>query len=349
MIRNCFPMFILLLSMTQNIFASDPETWGQGYYEALYTVSVPMIDGSGNESCWDSAVWRPIDQLWIGSPYTVEDYSGRFKALWTTSRVYVLIEVVDDSLRLQSPTLENVCSNIYNYDCVEIFIDENHSRDVSYANSHKAFAYHMDTLGSVCYANGSVGWERLDDHIFYKMTRISGDTFHYEYEIKIFDDTYVYGLESTPVILTEGKLMGWSIAYNDNDMGSTRQNMIGSKFVPGDTDYERNISYYNASVFGDLKLVMEYEEVSSVENITNPFHFKIFKKGSELVISLQNAKQGSMQIQLFDSSGRACRKGSVGVSSGAIEQCINIAGLPGGLYIITVTGANSRYDHKIVL
>ncbi|MBN1415212.1 MAG: T9SS type A sorting domain-containing protein [Bacteroidales bacterium] len=349
MIRYYFSLLIFCFSTTLNISASDPETWAQGYYEALFINSVPVIDGIGDESCWDSAVWRPIDQRWIGPSYTAEDYSGRFKALWTASRVYVLIEVVDDSLRLQDPGLVNVCSNIYNYDCVEIFIDENHSRDVNYANSHKAFAYHMDTLGSVCYANGSFGWERLDDHIFYKMKRVSGDTFHYEYEIKIFDDTFVYGVESTPVTLTEGKLMGWSIAYNDNDMGTIRQNMIGSKFVPGDSDYERNVSYYNASVFGDLKLVMEYGTVSSVNDITDPFHCDIRNTGDELVVTFQNMEQENLQIQLFDSSGRECRKSIAGISTGYSEQHLDIAGLPRGLYILTVTGANSRYDHKIIL
>jgi hypothetical protein len=349
MIRNCFLLSIFFLSMTLNIFASDPETWAQGYYEALFTGSVPVIDGVGDESCWDSAVWKPIDQRWIGPSYTAEDYSGRFKVLWTASRVYVLIEIVDDSLRLQDPGLVNVCNNIYNYDCVEIFIDENNSDDVNYSNSHKAFAYHMDTLGSVCYANGTAGWERLDDHILYKMTRVSGDTFNYEYEIKIFDDTFVYGVESTPVTLTEGKLMGWSIAYNDNDMGNTRQNMTGSKFVPGNTDNERNVSYFNASVFGDLKLVMEYGSVSGITDITDPFHCNVIQTRDELVVSLQPVNQESLQIKLFDSSGRECRKSTVGISTGYTEQTLDITGLPRGLYILTVTGQNDRYDYKIVL
>ncbi len=349
MIKNCFFLLAICLSMTLNIFASDPETWAQGYYEALFTSTVPVIDGAGDEHCWDSAVWKPIDQRWIGPAYTAEDFSGRFKALWTASRVYVLIEIVDDSLRLQDPGLVNVCSNIYNYDCVEIFIDENNSDDVNYSNSHKAFAYHMDTLGSVCYANGSAGWERLDDHINYKITRVSGDTFQYEYEIKIYDDSFVYGVESTPVTLTEGKLMGWSIAYNDNDMGTMRQNMTGSKFVPGNTDNERNVSYFNASVFGDLKLVMEYGEVSSVADINHPFHCSVINTGSELIVSLQYKKQESLQIQLFDASGRECRKSIAGISSGYTEQSLNINGLPRGLYILTVTGKGSRYDYKVML
>ena len=84
------------------------------------------------------------------------------------------------------------------------------------------------------------------------MKRVAPHTFEYEYELKVFNDTYVEASVNIPVQLTSGKLLGWSVAYNDNDFGSTRQNMFGSKLIEG---ADKNISYFNASAFGELKLV----------------------------------------------------------------------------------------------
>ena len=238
--------------------ATDPGDWPRGYYEAKLTDSVPRSTASGMTLAGILLYGLRLTRYGSGQHTLRKTTPGRFKALWTSERLYLLLEVTDDSLRLQPENTASVCDNIYNFDCVEIFIDENHSRDANYSNSHKAFAYHLDTAGSVCYANGSLGWERLDGDIRFKMQRVAEHTFHYEYEIKVFNDTYVPGGDNTPVPLTDGKLMGWSLAYNDNDKGNTRQNMTGSKFVAGNSDNERNVSYYNASVFGDLKLVTDY-------------------------------------------------------------------------------------------
>jgi hypothetical protein len=329
--------------------ATDPDSWPQGYYEALHTDTLPVIDGIGDDNCWFRAVWKPIDQTWIGQAYSSDDYSGRYKVLWTAERLYLLIEITDDSLRLQDTSISDVCSNIYNYDCTEVFIDENHSRDVNYANSHKAFAYHMDTSGHVCYANGSFGWERLDDHINYKIKRVSTNVYHYEYEIKIFDDSFVYGGENTPVTLTEGKLMGWSLAYNDNDMGNTRQNMIGSKFVPGNSDFERNVSYYNASVFGDLKLVNDYSTSFLKKVNSDPFQYLVKQDGKRISIIFTTPVSNNMKIQLIDISGREYLRYAFGKSQDDNEKILNTEGLPDGLYILRISDNERHSEHKLVL
>ncbi len=329
--------------------ATDPANWPQGYYEALHTDTVPVIDGIGNDNCWMGAVWAPIDQIWIGPAFNANDYSGRYKVLWTAERLYLLIEITDDSLRLQDTNITDVCSNIYNYDCTEIFIDENHSRDVNYANSHKAFAYHMDTTGHVCYANGSFGWERLDDHISYKMRRVSANVYHYEYEIKIFNDSYVYGGENTPVTLTENKLMGWSLAYNDNDMGNTRQNMIGSKFVPGNSDFERNVSYYNASVFGDLKLVNEYSASILGQEEYDPFQCTVKHDDNRISVTFITPVNENILIQLIDITGRERLKYIVDKPHARTEKIINTEGISNGLYILRITGGGKHFEQKLIL
>ncbi len=332
-------LFSILFNMVNAI---EPQNWPQGYYEALYTDTIPVIDGIGNDSCWLKAVWAPIDQRWIGPLVNSNDYAGRFKVLWTSQRLYILIEITDDSLRLQAPGVQDVCTNIYNYDCTEIFIDENYSRDVNYSNSYKAIAYHMDTSGHVCYANGSYGWQRLDDHINYKMKKVGHHLYHYEYEMKVFNDTYVYGGENTPVVLTENKLMGWSIAYNDNDKGTTRQNMYGSKYVPGNTDNERNISYFNASVFGDLKLVKSYKTNVSYIPAANPSgKYYVNSDANKITIQISTTNPESYEFRLFNTLGNLIAVKKLGKLNQSTQLSIDISNFASGLYILEIKGENN--------
>lgn len=318
----------------------------QGHYEALFTVTIPEIDGDGSDTCWNKASWAPIDQIWIGNAVDETDYSGRFKVLWTQSRLYLLIQITDDSLRLQPAGIADVCSNIYNYDCTEIFIDENHSRDANYTGTYKAIAYHLDTT-HVCYHVGSpLGWVRLDDHLNYKMKRVSRHTFEYEYEIKVFNDSYIYGGQNTPVVLSTGKLLGWSVAYNDNDLGSTRQNMFGSKFIDGP---DKNISYFNASAFGELKLVGgTATSTSSVHQDDSAID--IIKTGDNLWIHYSsNAIHSEVAIQLFDISGRQLVQTTAFKSEHDLEKALNISNYSKGAYLISITENGFTQTRKVFL
>jgi hypothetical protein len=318
----------------------------QGYYEALFTVTTPVIDGNGNDTCWNKADWAPIDQIWIGNAVTETDYSGRFKVLWTQNRLYLLIQIVDDSLRVQPSGLADVCSNIYNYDCTEIFIDENHSRDANYTGTYKAIAYHLDTTHVCYYVGGSTGWDRLDDHLNFKMTRVAAHTFEYEYEIKVFNDTYIHGGLNTPVQLYSGKLMGWSVAYNDNDIGTTRQNMFGSKFIAG-TD--KNISYYNASAFGELKLIGGTATATSGIKQDNT-NLDVRHSGNHLQIHYSsNSNHLDVSIQLFDVFGRQWMQTSAYKSENTLEETLNISNLPKGVYFVRIIEKGLTQTEKIYL
>jgi hypothetical protein len=324
-----------LITFSQLTIAGNLNQYPQGYYEAGFTKTIPIIDGNGNDTCWNKADWAPIDQMWIGNTVAETDYSGRFRVLWTKDRLYLLIQVVDDSLSLQPSGLADVCSNIYNYDCSEIFIDENYSRDVNYSGTYKAIAYHLDTT-HVCYhIGGSSGWVRLDDHLNYKMKRVAPHTFEYEYEIKVFSDAYIDGGQNTPVQLTSGKLLGWSVAYNDNDYGSTRQNMFGSKFIEGP---DKNISYYNASAFGELKLVGdEFTSVIS-SDMKEPSGLNVRREGEILQVTFSsNQLKAEVYIQLFDIFGRQIYHVIEYKSEIQIEKGLSISNLSKGMYIVRVT------------
>jgi hypothetical protein len=317
----------------------------EGYYEAQRSNSVPVIDGVGDDTCWAIADWAPIDQVWLGDAVTAIDYSGKFKVIWTSKRLYLLIEIVDDSLHCQPTDVTDVFANIYQYDCVEVFIDENNSRETDYSNSHKAFAYHLDTAGDVGYANGNTGWERLDDHFNYKVKKVAAHTYDWELEMKVFNDKFVYGGNNTPVTLNVGKLMGWSLAYNDNDFGTTRQNMFGSVLIAGDN---KNVSYYNSSVFGKL-LLKSGDTITSVNKIENPFPFKAYCLGDRIIVSFVNPDNENTNMQLFDIFGREIEKVAIIKTTGFVEKELSVPGLPKGIYFIKIASLKNQVVKKIML
>lgn len=338
---------IALVSIFQSLCLGNNYTNTPGHYEAKFTKNLPVIDGIGNDTCWDKAEWATIDQIWIGQPIDASDFTGKFKVMWTEDRLYVLVRVTDDSLRLQAPNISDVCANIYNFDCVEIFMDENNSRETNYSGTFKAVAYHMDTTGNICYAMGNQGWVRLDDHLRYKMKRVDTHTFDYEYEIKVFNDTYVVGGNNTPVKLTNGKLMGWSIAYNDNDLGSTRQNMIGSIFIAG-TD--KNVSYFNSSVFGELKLVGGITTTGVSASGENAQGMGVRTIGDKLVVTYTNSvSNDKVNIQLFDCSGKRFQNFTMVKQGSSIEKQIDTTGLSKGVYIVKVGNADKSETKKVVI
>ena len=69
--------------------------------------------------------------------------------------------------------------------------------------------------------------------------------------MRLFDDSFVDGEKNTPVRLSEGKKVGFALAYCDNDTSETRENFIGSVYVPGE---DKNLGWINADIFGTILL-----------------------------------------------------------------------------------------------
>ena len=345
MTKNNF--FTLISLIILNFFFSTLSAT-EGVYNAPKVDTPPVIDGMGNDSCWQKASWAPIANVWIGSAVPLTDYKGNFKVVWTPQRLYLLIEIVDDSLSCQNVFDIN---NIYNYDCVEVFIDENHSKGI-YSDTYQAFAYHTDTTGHICYARGSYGWERLDDHIKMKVKKVAAHTYDWEFEIKIFNDSYDPNKTNTPVLLTVGKLMGWSVAYNDNDGGTSRQNMFGSKYIAG---ADKNISYYNASAFGDINLVLPADtgtvvHTGAVKQLEkNSFECFSLNNENKFRLSFNNPTTGIYKIQVFDITGKIVATKEMIKIQQVQDENIDTASLQHGIYFVRATGAGRVYTSKVIL
>lgn len=216
-------------------------------YRAPKADQAPIIDGEADESCWEQAIWAPMEHLWLGVEPSAEDFSGRYKISWTPEKLYFLVEIVDDSV---SDVYEGPFNNYYKDDCLEFFIDEDHSGGVHTYNFN-AFAYHVALDFNVIdlVSGGTSGL--LNDYL--DIQRIDeGNTSTWEVAMDIYDDKFDYVGQNEPVVLSAGKLIGYALAYCDNDGGNDRESFIGSIFIQGTN---KNVAWEDADVFGTLELI----------------------------------------------------------------------------------------------
>ncbi len=224
----------------------------RGLYRAPLAVTAPVVDGVGNDVCWARAPWAPVDQLWVGEPVTATDFSGRYKVVWTPQRLYVLAEIKDDVLRDTHP---DGLRQWPDDDCVEVFLDEDRSGG-EHTYSYNAFAYHV----ALDYRVVDMGTDRrphyYNDHVTARRNEDRG-VYTWELALDVYDDTYQDGSDANrPVTLNAGKVMGFAIAYCDNDASEKRESFIGSVEIEGE---DKNRGWQDAGVFGAVELTSELD------------------------------------------------------------------------------------------
>lgn len=208
--------------------------------------TIPMIDGIANDVCWKNTNWHSLDQVWLGDSPTTEDFKGRYKLSWSEDALYVLVEITDDVLFDQH---KDPLTLWWDDDCVEVFVDEDNSHGEHQFN-HNAFAYHVALDGNVVDLGPDEKPHLYNDHVISKNVT-TGKTTLWELSVKLFDDSYVDGKGNTSRQLKAGEIIGFALAYCDNDGSKERENFIGSELVEGD---DKNRGWIDAGIFGDLYL-----------------------------------------------------------------------------------------------
>lgn len=192
----------------------------------------------------------------IGKSFSRDDFSGRFKLSWDKNYIYLLAEITDDVLFDQHA---DPLHFYWDDDTLEIFIDEDASGGEHQFN-YSAFAYHVALdnqavdIGEQTPAN-KTPFLTLNDHInsVWKRSERESHKIIWEVAIKVFDDSFKPNTNSQPVTLTEGKVLGFMLAYCDNDGSKYRENFIGStEIIPRNGD--KNLGFKTADVFGRLIL-----------------------------------------------------------------------------------------------
>jgi hypothetical protein len=336
-------------------------------YTAYKAGIAPVIDGIGNEDCWSKASWANINQPFDGKTLPDSaDFYGRYKAVWTPSRLYILMEITDDKL---VDNRVHPSDNYWQDDCAEFFIDEDHAAQGHEcgADAFNAFAYHIAAVArdKNNYTNGSIvsfdspdaihhvidlGTDcntgkalNLDDHVVTKITK-NGNKYTWELEFKIFDKNYNQNSTSnTPVVLTPNKILGFAIAYCDDDSGK-RDNMVGT--VPNHNDYSGKFPFYRyTNEFGSLTLNDSVLSTASEIRINAAPKVTISPNPAvnTLNIAINNNWQYS-QIKIINLLGQTVL---LQKTEGDNTQ-LNVSGLQPGIYILEVSSLGGRILQKFL-
>jgi hypothetical protein len=337
-IRNIF-FFVLFLQVSCaciNLMALPLQpVESNDTIEIPETFQSPIFDGIGNESCWQLSQWHPINQVWIpwGTQMDPSDFSGRYKVLWSASEniLYFMLEITDDIV--SDAYFPGVTAAIYNFDMFEVFIDENRSGGYHVfdgtaddesslgTNAENAFAYHIFTKfpesGSTIDTFrvedlGGTDWAHVINEIYNAhfpnfILRKEGNINTWEFSLIVYDDNYSPGnIENSKVTLTTGKIMGLSLAYNDDDEPEVdptlteRDNFIGSVAV---TEAAYNDHWKNANDFAPAKLISAVSPVESYRNTGNLINIFPNPTANDITVQVLNNYTGRVKITLYSYVG----------------------------------------------
>lgn len=228
--------------------AESNQSVAEGNYKAPKASESINIDGKAEEKSWSKAEWKPIKYKWLGDDFSENDFQGKYKILWDKEHIYFLAEIHDDSLSDQE---KDAFINWWEDDCLELFIDEDRSKDEHQYN-HNAFAYHITLDYDVVDMGPDQKPHLYNDHLTVKRTN-TGKSHTWEVAMKVFDKSFDDNKkDNRPVSLETGKIMGFAVSYNDNDGDNRRENFIGSINVEGE---DKNRGWIDSGIFGELELV----------------------------------------------------------------------------------------------
>jgi hypothetical protein len=292
------------------------------------------IDGAATEACWANAQWHPIDQVWIpyGAIMKPGDFEGRFKVAWDSLYLYLLVEVVDDSL---SDDHSNPLQNWWDDDCLEVFIDENRSKG-DHERNNNAFAYHVSIFYDAIDMDASGNGINYKNNIKVVMDTIADDTYLWELAIKNYSATFnINNPEASRVKLIKNKIMGFTIAYCDNDETQARENFIGSMYM---TQATANNNYITADYFGTMKLV-ENENVGINEPLKTFPSIDVYPVPASGTLTVNtNSVNGLLnQVEIKTLTGKVLKA----IDYKEALFTLNIDDLISGTYILTIKNQDS--------
>lgn len=216
-----------------------------------HTDVAPNIDGVNDEPQWQKAKWLPINSIILGAELSASDFSGEYRLLWDKNHLYLQARIIDDVL---IDSHANPTDSYWDDDCIEIFIDEDGSGG-DHQYNYNAFAYHVALDNQVVDIGPSKQPALYNHHIKSRWQRSAEapNEIIWELAISLFDDSYSDKGTNLPVELTAEKLIGFMLAYCDNDGSAVREHFIGSKEIKP-VNGDKNRGWIDASVFDSIVL-----------------------------------------------------------------------------------------------
>ena len=259
--KNMSFKLIFMLLVCQSVFQSNSAYSTESHapnrteYRAPYSNELIKIDGVADEPVWRKANWQLLNHRWLGPEYSNEDFQGRYKVVWSKSKLYILTEIVDDIL---IDMHRDPLTQYWDDDTLEIFLDEDFSGG-DHQYNHNAFAYHM-SLDNQAIDIGTNKLAQSYSHHVQSRWQQQGNKVVWEVSIDVYQDNYQDKYHDNPegkddhnkaVELFAGKVMGLMVAYCDNDGSEIRENFIGSESAAGKAP---DRGWKDAGMFGKLIL-----------------------------------------------------------------------------------------------
>jgi len=244
-------ILILFVFQTNDAYSTESHAPDRTEYFAPYADKAIKVDGSADEGVWRKAQWQNLDRRWLGPEYSKEDFQGRYKVVWSKSKIHILAEIVDDIL---IDTHRDPLTQYWDDDTLEIFIDEDFSGGDHQFN-HNAFAYHMSLDNQAIDIGTNKLAQKYSHHVESRWQQ-QGDKLIWELSIDIYTDQYQddpkgKSKDNKAVELFAGKVMGLMVAYCDNDGSEIRENFVGSESAVGGAP---DRGWKDAGMFGKLIL-----------------------------------------------------------------------------------------------
>jgi len=204
------------------------------------------IDGVPDEAAWERASWVNLDQSILETTADDEDFSGRYKVVWTPDFLYVLAEITDSILIDSTP---DPLVSYWNDDTLEFFIDEDASGG-DHLNNDNAYAYHIALDNQVVDKGPDGEPTTYPAHVtaMWKRNADVPNQVYWEARIAVFPEG-----ATAPRQLSAGETLGFMVAYCDSDSADGRKHFFGDVEIEP-VNGDRNLGYIDASVFGELTL-----------------------------------------------------------------------------------------------
>ncbi|WP_324738123.1 CBM9 family sugar-binding protein [Pseudoalteromonas sp. CuT4-3] len=220
--------------------------------DVAYTSTPITIDGV-SESAWDKATWHDMPHLMDGTlPSSDADFKGRYRLLWDKNYLYLQADITDDVLidTHPDPTVK-----YWDDDALEIFIDSDASGGIHQFN-HTALAYHIGLDNQAADYGPDKKAHLYTDHLTSNWKRNTQAPYNITWEvaIKLYPNDYQEGAVNTPITLNEKQVIGFMLAYCDNDGSEVREHFMGSHEVQP-VNGDRNRGFIDADVFGKITLL----------------------------------------------------------------------------------------------
>jgi hypothetical protein len=308
-------------------------------FNAKFATIAPVIDGDSSDICWTKANWYYMNNVWLpwGTTASSSDFYGRYKLSWDADYLYIMVEVTDNVLFDDHPNLFN---DYWTGDCVEIFIDENSSKG-NHQYNYNAFAYHCGPKGiAVDYGTSTSSPIRLDNNLILDVDTIATNKYLWEFAVKNYSSSFnPANTETSRIQLAENKIMGFTLAYCDNDGTNQRENFFGSMTMTSGTS---NSNYITADYFGSLKLIPE--ETTSGITLVSKLSALIYPNPVSDVLTINLNNQNATDLRIINAIGQSVKLQGI---KGQITT-VDVSKLNSGLYFVEVLNNGNRlFTRKI--